>query len=141
MPALIKFQDFAEQVDRAIHNFGTHVFKIALTNTAPIATQTTWNITDHPPPAAVNGYTAGGPVVTVSIAETGGVSTVQGVQVDITATTGGIGPYRYAVLYNSSAAAAVVSFYDKGASETLGAGEILRLQFGGASPGTIYTRT
>lgn len=144
MPAYNKFNDFSEQLSRSVHNWGTHVFKIALTNTAPLASQTTWNLTDHPAPVAANGYTAGGPTVPISISETGGVTTIQGSQVVITATTGGIGPYRYAVLYNDSATSplkAVVSWFDKGASESLAVSEALTLLFGGANPGTIHTVT
>ena len=144
MATYTKFQDFVEQLERGVHNFGTHVFKVALTNTAPVSTQTTWNLTDHPAPAAANGYPAGGATITVTISETGGISTVQGAQVDITATAGGIGPYRYAVLYNDSATSplkAAIAWFDKGASESLAVNEILRLQFNGTSPGTIHTTT
>lgn len=144
MAAFNKFNDFTEQKNRGVHNLGTHVFKVALTNTAPVAANTTWNVTDHPAPAAVNGYSAGGGTTTVSIAEVAGVTTVQGTQVVFTATAGGIGPYRYAVLYNDSATSplkAAIAWADKGASESLASGEALTVQFGGATPGTIFTDT
>jgi hypothetical protein len=35
-----KFQDFSEQFAKGVHVFGTHTFKVALTNTAPVATNT-----------------------------------------------------------------------------------------------------
>lgn len=137
-----KFQDFAEQVAKGVHNFGTHTFKLALTNTAPTATQTTWNTTDHPAPAAANGYTAGGSSITVSSAETGGTMTVQGTQVVITAAAGSIGPFRYAVIYNDTAtspADAAVAWLDYGSSITLADGEALTVRFNNASPGTMFT--
>lgn len=137
-----KFQDFSEQFARGVHDFDAHTFKIALTNTAPTATQTTWNVTDHPAPAAANGYTAGGTATTISLSEATGTSTVQGTQVVFTATAGGIGPFRYAVLYNDTAtspADAAVAYFDYGTSITLGDTETLTVKFNNASPGTMFT--
>ena len=137
-----KFQDFSEQLVRGVHDWDAHTFKVALTNTAPVATQTTWNTTDHPAPAAANGYTAGGTATTISISETTGTTTVSGTQIVWTATAGGIGPFRYAVLYNDTAtspADAAVAFFDYGSSITLGDGETFTLKFNNASPGTMFT--
>lgn len=137
-----KFQDFAEQLEKGVHVFGTHTFKVALTNTAPVATQTNWNTTDHPAPAAANGYPAGGTATTTAVSEAGGTSTVTGTQVVFTATAGGIGPFRYAVLYNDSAtspADAAVSWCDYGSSITLADTETFTVKFNNASPGTIHT--
>lgn len=137
-----KFQDFSEQFTRGVHDFDAHTFKVALTNTAPTATQTTWNTTDHPAPAAANGYTAGGATTTISLSETTGTTTVQGTQVAWTATAGGIGPFRYAVLYNDTAtspADAAIAWFDYGSSITVADGESFTLKFNNASPGTIFT--
>lgn len=137
-----KFQDFSEQLVRGIHDWDAHTFKVALTNTAPVATQTTWNTTDHPAPAAANGYTAGGTATTISISETTGTTTVSGTQIVWTATAGGLGPFRYAVLYNDTAtspADAAIAFFDYGSSITLGDGETFTLKFNNASPGTMFT--
>ena len=139
MATWTKFQDYAEQKNKAVHNWATHTFKIALTNTAPVATQATWNTTDHPAPAAANGYSAGGSATTITTSEVAGNMTVQGTQIVFTATAGGIGPFRYAVLYNSSAADAAVAFTDYGSSITLNDGEPLTVKFNNASPGTIFT--
>ena len=139
MATWTKFQDYAEQKNEAVHNWATHTFKIALTNTAPVATQATWNTTDHPAPAAANGYSAGGSATTITTSEVAGTMTVQGTQIVFTATAGGIGPFRYAVLYNSSAADAAVAFTDYGSSITLNDGEPLTVKFNNASPGTIFT--
>jgi hypothetical protein len=102
-----KFQDFTEQLIRGIHDWDAHTFKIALTNTLPVNTQTSLDLTPttglHAPPAAANGYPAGGTATTITLSETTGTTTVQGTQVVFTATAGGIGPFRYAVLYNDNA--------------------------------------
>lgn len=137
-----KFQDFSEQLARGVHDFDAHTFKVALTNTAPTATQTTWNLTDHPAPAAANGYTAGGTATTISISETTGTTTVSGTQVVFTATAGGIGPFRYAILYNDTAtspADAAVAWWDYGSSITLADTETFTVKFSNTTPGAIFT--
>ena len=137
-----KFQDFSEQLARGVHDWDAHTFKIALTNTAPVATQTTWNTTDHPAPAAANGYTAGGTVTTISISETTGTTTVSGTQVVFTASGGNLGPFRYAILYNDTAtspADAAVAWWDYGSSVTLADTETFTVKFSNTTPGAIFT--
>lgn len=137
-----KFNDFTEQVIRGVHDFDAHTFKVALTNTLPTATQTTWNITDHPAPVAANGYSAGGTATTITIAEVAGTTTVNGTQVVFTAAAGGIGPFRYAILYNDTAtspADAPVGWWDYGSSITLNDGETLTWKPSNTSPGAILT--
>ncbi len=137
-----KFQDFSEQLVRGVHDWDAHTFKIALTNTAPTAAQTTWNVTDHPAPAAANGYTAGGTTTTIAVSETSGTTTVTGTQVVFTATAGGIGPFRYAVLYNDTAtspADAAVAYWDYASSVTLADTETFTVKFNNTTPGTIFT--
>lgn len=142
MAAYNKFQDFSEQLVRGVHDWDAHTFKIALTNTAPVATQTTWNTTDHPAPSAANGYTAGGTATTIAVSETTGTTTVTGTQVVFTATAGGIGPFRYAILYNDTAtspADAAVAWWDYASSITLADTETFTVKFNNTTPGTIFT--
>jgi len=127
MVAFVKFHKFVEEVSKAGHNLTTAVYKIALTNTAPTAaSDTTWNTTTYPAPAAANGYTSGGNTPTVSSATTTS-GTFKLVLADsvFTATAGGIGPFRYVILYNSSASDKVVGYYDYGSSITLADTETL----------------
>lgn len=132
MAAFNKFQDFAEQLGLEGHNLNTDVIKVALTNTAPVATQTTFDaVTNHAAPAAANGYTAGGVDIQNAYTETGGTGTMTAVDVVFTATAGGIGPFRYAVLYNdTNATDALVGWYDYGSSITLADGETFTVDFG-----------
>lgn len=125
MVAAVKFQDFVEQLGLAQHNLNTDTLNIALTNTAPVNTQTVFDaVTAHAAPAAANGYTAGGHDITNVWSETGGTATLTGTDVTITATAGGIGPFRYIVLYNvTSATDLLVMYYDHGSSITLASGE------------------
>ena len=70
-----KFQDYTEQLNKAVHNWSTHTFKEGLTNTAPIATNTIYsNLTEI---SAGNGYSAGGMTLdSVTLSESGGTSMV-----------------------------------------------------------------
>lgn len=137
-----KFQDFSEQLARGVHDWDAHTFKVALTNTAPVATQTTWNTTDHPAPAAANGYTAGGTATTISISESSGTTTVSGTQVVFTASGGNLGPFRYAILYNDTAtspADAAIAWWDYASSITLADTETFTVKFSNTTPGAIFT--
>lgn len=139
-----KFQDFTEQLGKGVHNFSSHTFRLALTNTAPVATQTGLDlVTNHPPPAAANGYTTGGHVVSGTWAESSGTGTLSDDSVVITASGGSIGPFRYAILYNDSAtspADALIGWWDYGSSITLGDGEPLTVNFNSdPTEGTIFT--
>ena len=139
--AFNKFQDFSDQLARGNQSFGSHVFKVALTNTAPVSTQLVFDsAVNAPAPAAASGYAAG--VTTISISVSAGTTTVLGTQVVFTATGGQIGPFRYAILYNdtvTSPAKPPVGWFDYGASITLNDTETLTVQFGGATPGSIFT--
>ena len=60
MATWTKFQDFSEQLARGVHDWDAHSFKVALTNTLPVNTQVSLDtVTNHPAPAAANGYAAG----------------------------------------------------------------------------------
>ena len=142
MAAYNKFQDFSEQLIRGVHDWDAHVFKVALTNTLPLATQVSFDTGVSPAPGAGSGYSAGGSATTISIAETNGTTTVQGTQIVFTAAGGAIGPFRYAILYNDSATApakGVIAWFDYGSSITLADTESLTVQFNSSNPGTIFT--
>lgn len=131
MATFTKYNTFIDEVSKGGHNLQTAVFKVALTNTAPTAaTDTVWNTTVAPAPAAANGYTAGGNTITTSSATTTS-GTFKLVLADsvFTASGGSIGPVRYAIIYNSSATNKVVGYYDYGSSITLADTETLTVDF------------
>lgn len=137
MAVATKFQDFSEQLVRSVHDWDAHTFKVMLTNTAPVATNAVK--ADLTEISAGNGYTAGGTATTITVSETGGTTTVSGTEVVFTAT-GAVGPFRYAVLYNDTAASKnLVQFWDYGSAVTLASGETFAVRFNNASPGTILT--
>jgi hypothetical protein len=133
--AFNKYYSFIDELSKAGHNLATAVFKVALTNTAPTqATDTVWNTTVAPAPAAANGYTAGGnTITTTSGTTTAGVFKLILVDTVFTATAGGIGPFRYAILYNSSATNKSVGYYDYLSSVTLGDTETFTVDFDAAN--------
>lgn len=135
MASFTKYNTFADEISKGGHNLQTAVFKCALTNTAPTAaTDTVWNTTVAPAPAAANGYTAGGNTLTTSSAATT-AGTFKLVLADsvFTATAGGIGPVRYGIVYNSSASNKVVGYFDYGSSITLLDTETLTFDFDGSA--------
>ena len=137
--AFSKYQDFSDQLARGVHDWDAHVFKVALTNTAPTATHTSLSqITEI---AAGSGYTAGGTATTITVSETSGTTTVSGTEVVFTAS-GAMATFRYAVLYNDTAtspADALVGYMDYGAAISMTSGETFTVRFNNASPGTIFT--
>lgn len=131
MAVYVKYQDFADQLVRGVHDFDAHTFKVALTNTAPnVATHTSLsNITEI---SAGNGYTAGGTATTITPSETSGTAKITGTDVVFTAAGGTIGPFRYAVLYNDTAtspADALIAYWDYGSSVTLADTETFTVDF------------
>jgi|ERR1043166_8338173 hypothetical protein len=121
--AFNKFNFFVEDLGKKIHNLNADVLKIMLTNSAPVATNHV--LADLTEITAHNGYSAGGVTPTNSgCVQTAGVDKLVLQDVTLTASGGTIGPFRYAVLYNSTPAAGnLIGWYDYGSSITLQDGE------------------
>lgn len=125
-----KFDQFARDVMDAKHDFDTHVFKVMLTNTAPVATnQVKADLVEI---TVGNGYPAGGLPATITVTKTGGVTKVSAGNVVFTGNGGAFAPARYAVLYNStqtSPAQPLVSWWDYGSAVQIGDTETLTVTF------------
>lgn len=121
MAAYVKYQDFVEQLCKGVHDLdGTHTLKVALTNTAPTATDA--GLADITEISAGNGYTAGGTATTPTLSETSGTAKLVCTDVVFTASGGAIADFRYAVLYNDTAtspADALIASWDYGSTVTL----------------------
>jgi hypothetical protein len=131
MASFNKFNQFVEDLARGVHNLNTGTLKVALTNTAPVATNATLSqITQI---SGGNGYTTGGETVGNSGAsQTSGTLALVGDDVVFTAT-GAVGPFRYAVLYNdtpTSPADPLIGWWDYGSSISLANGETFTVDFG-----------
>lgn len=141
MAAFNKFNDFSEQLTNGTQNFASDTYKVALSNTAPTASNAA--LADITQISAGNGYTSGGTATTVAVSETSGTTTVTGTQVVFTASGGSIGPFRYVVLYNDTTSTPVnkplVGWWDYGSSITLADGETFTIKFSNTTPGAIFT--
>lgn len=130
MAAYNKFNQFTKDLVDGAHDFDAHVFKVMLTNTAPVATNTVKaNITEI---SAGSGYAAGGTATTITTATASGTAKVSGTNVVFTASGGAVGPFRYAVLYNdtqTTPAKPLISWWDYGSSITLADTETLTVSF------------
>lgn len=116
-----KFNSFPQKLtDKAI-SFAADTFKLMLTNTAPVATNATYTAISGTELANGNGYTTAGSTVTITESSTGGVVTEKGSTVTITAT-GAVGPFRYAVFYDSTTGD-LVGWWDYGSSITMANGD------------------
>lgn len=134
MAAYNKFQDYAEQLNKAVHNWSTHTFKAVFTNSAPLATNTV--LADITQISTGNGYTAGAggglTLDTVTLTEASGTAKVTIADEVFTASGGSVGPFRYVGIYNDTAtspADALVCWYDYGSSITLADTETLTIDF------------
>lgn len=123
MASFNKFNCFVQDVAHALHDMKTgtsQIYKIYLTNTAPVATNTVYNTPADLPTG--NGYAAGGVSIGAVIgAQSSGVfKFTAGTQPSWTAAGGSIGPFEFAVLYNStSATQPLIGWWDYGAAITL----------------------
>lgn len=125
MAAAVKFEQFAEDLGKGIHDFDAHTFKIYLTNATPNVAINAVKA-DLAEISAGSGYTAGGNTCAfVSSEQTGGVlKFILGNPATWTASGGTIGPFRYAVLYNdTSASDSLIQYWDYGSALTMAIGE------------------
>lgn len=131
MASYVKFDAFAEDLVRGVHDFGGHLFKVFLTNAAPYVTNTVRADLVEGEPADGNGYVTGGRAVAISIARAGGTVSVVGADPDEWRAVGSIGPFRYAVLYNDTAPSdPLIAVWDYESTVTLQPGEAFSVDFG-----------
>lgn len=129
MVAYNKFNAFVADLTLKVHNFSTDTLKVMLSNVAPVATNAVKaDITEI---AAGNGYSAGGSAATlVSNGQTGGLETLKLNNVTFTASGGTMATFRYAVLYNSTAASGnLIGWWDIGSGLSLPNGSQFQVQF------------
>src|ERR1017187_2227480 len=116
----------------------TDAFKICLVADSPAAMKNYADLTNEAAHSATNGYATGGNAAAFS---TGAVTagTLKLVLTSPTAWTCGgsaqtIGPFRYAVLYNSTPAAApLIAFLEYGSAITLAVGETFTVTLDGTN--------
>lgn len=136
MASFNKFQPFVENLAEKVFNLGSDTLKVLLTNSAPAAANGVKS--DLTEISSGNGYTAGGATASISSsAQTSGTYKLVLGDVTITASGGSIGPFRYAVLYDDTAASdQLIGWWDYGSSITLADGESITVDFD-ASAGVL----
>lgn len=139
MAAFNKFEKFVLHLASGEHNLAAagDTLKAYLTNNVPSASGDTLK-------ADLAGIAEGSGYVETDIqndvSESGGVLSLTGVDITITASGGNVGPFRYVVVYNSTATSLtnpLVCWWDYGAAITILDGESFKIDFGS----TIFTLT
>lgn len=124
MASFNKFYPFVEDLAKKVHNLNSDTLKVMLTNTAPSSANGVK--TDITEISSGNGYTTGGNTATFSSgAQTSGTyKLILSDPATWTASGGSIGPFRYAVLYNSTTGSGnLIGWWDYGSAVTLADGE------------------
>ena len=126
MAVFNKFDSFVEAVAEKVHNLGSDQLTIALTNTAPVAGNSLLaNITEI---TYTNLSTRN--LTTSASSQTSGLYKLVVSDITLSSTGGSTGPFRYVVVYNSTAAGGpLIGFFDYGSSITLLSGESLTVDF------------
>ena len=129
-----KFNCFLLDAFSGKHNLASDTLKVSLTNTAPNA-ETNTVFTDITEVSAANGYSAGGATAPfVSMIRSGGTMKLTLSDPSWTPTGAGIGPWRYAVLYNSThASKPLIAFWDRGSSTTTTPPDFISIDFDAAN--------
>ena len=127
MATYTKFQQFVEDLAHGVHNFDSNTIKVALSNTAPSASDDAV-LAD---------------ITTVSTANLDGVTLTKGssgqttgtykyVPNDLTMTaSGAVGPFQYVIIYNDTAANdPLICYFDYSSEVTLAKDDTFKLEFG-----------
>ena len=100
MAVFNRFNCFTKDVTEAKHNFAGHVYKVMLTNTAPVSTNAVKaDITEL---NEGGGYVAGGAVTTTTKGSNSGVERIFASDVTFLSTSGYAGSVRYAVMRHAT---------------------------------------
>ena len=135
MATFNKFYQFTEHLAHGVHNLQSDTLKVYLSNSAPSYANTVYDVqvgvTGPAEISAGNGYTAGGITVTASSSaqNLGAYKLVLSDPALITASGGSIGPFRFVVLYNSTASNKLIGWWDYGTSIMLANTESFQVDF------------
>jgi hypothetical protein len=136
--AFNKFNQFVQDVATKKHDLSSDSLKIMLTNTLPVATNAVYADVSGTELANGNGYTTGGNAAAiVSCTQTSGtLKLICGSPSTWTASGGTMGPFRYAILYNTTPTSPLkplIGWWDYGSSITLQSGETFTASLDGTN--------
>lgn len=125
MATFNKFNSFVEDIAEKVHNLGSDQLTIALSDTAPVATNSV--LADITQISYTNLSSRN--VTTSSSAQTSGTYKLTCADLTLTAS-GAVAAFRYVVLYNSTPASGnLIGWYDYGSSITLASGDTFTIDF------------
>ena len=125
MASYNKFNVFVADVANKVHNLGSDQLTVALTNSSPVSTNAV--LTDITEISYTNCSSRN--ITTTSSTQTSGTySLILGV-LKLTAS-GTVGPFRYVVVYNSTASGKnLIGWYDNGSAVTLASTDTFTINF------------
>lgn len=130
MATFTKFNSFVEALAEKTHNLGSDSLKVALTNSAPSASNTVLsNITE----VSYTNCSDRGLTISSS-SQTSGTYKLVIADKTLTASGGNVGPFQYVVVYNDTAASdELICYFNLGAATTIVDGNSLVLNFDDAN--------
>jgi hypothetical protein len=131
MATFFKFDQFVEDLAKAVHNLDADTLKVYLSNAAPSASADAVKA-DLAEISTGNGYAGPQTLTGVDAEQTSGVLKLVADDVVITASGGTIGPFQYVVLYNDTPSSPVdplIGAWSYGSAITLQAGETFTINF------------
>lgn len=136
MASFAKFNSFVEALAEGSHNLGSDQITVALTNTAPVATNT--QLSDITEISYTNLSSRN--VTTASSSQTSGTYKLTLTDLVLTSSGGSTGPFRYVILFNNTSASdLLIGYYDRGSSVTVGDGETFTIDFDGTNGAITLT--
>jgi len=133
MATLNKINDFVQDVGEGVHDLASDQLKVALTNTAVVATN--GQLSDLTGVIANTNLGGAGAfnITTTSFTNTTGTSKL--ILADLTLTaTGAAGPFRYIAIYNDAATNdELIAWYDYGSSISLADTNTFKCDFDASS--------
>lgn len=129
MAAFNKFNSWVEYMTEGA-DIGSDQFTVALTNSAPVATNTV--IADITEISYTN--CSARTITTASSAQSSGTQKLTLTDLTLTASGGSVGPFRYVVIFDDTLVGdPLVGWYDYGSSITLASTETLLIDFDGTN--------
>lgn len=128
MATYTKFNSFVEAACEKKHDLGSDTLVVALTNTAPNATDAV--LSDISEITYTYMDKTARTLSVSSSSQSGGTYKLVVSDKTLTSTGGSTGPFQYVVIYNDTATNdELICYFDKGSSITLSDGESLSLDF------------
>jgi hypothetical protein len=131
MASYNKFQDYVDQLNRAVHNWASHTFHVTLSNVAPAAGNAL--LSDITQIANGGGFTGGAgggfALDTVSLSESGGTAKVT-IADEVFTASAAVATFRYTPFFNNTATNdPLICWYDYGSGVTLATSETFTWDF------------